>query len=200
MYSVNVTALGKVCKACGTERKKKGIMYDPADFMPYCDNPYICNDEHPNSPKNLIARGTEMQLIPFEEAQEKFQVWLTLNHPDKEIAEKIKRMVKNPTTVRIGSPDLAQFIIETQNKFAFNSVADTIRYFIQLAMDNEGRFYKDYAEMVDEKKEKELEEEVNREIEEIANTAPVESVPEEPKEQQVTVPETEETDDEEWEF
>lgn len=186
------TALGKVCAACGIERKKKGILYHPVDFMPYCNNPYICNDDHPNSPKNLIQRGEELTLISLEEAQENFQKWLALNHPDKEIAEKIQRMVKNPTTVRIGSPELAQFVIETQNKFAFSSVADTIRYFIQLAMENEGRYYKDYAEKEDEQKEIEKEIEVQKEIETIVNT-PV-------QESKEDIQEESEELEEEWSF
>lgn len=197
----NVTALGKICAACHTERKKKGIMYDLTDFMPYCENPYICNDEHPNSPKNLIKRGAELELVSFEEAQEKFQVWLSLNHPDPEIAGKIKRMVKNPTTVRIGSPDLAQFVIETQNKFAFSSVADTIRYFIQLAKDNEGKYYQDYAKAAEEKAEVEKEIETQAEIDNLVNVSPVistEQVLEEPVKEKEPVAVV--SDDDEWEF
>lgn len=134
-------ALGKVCSACGKERKKKGILYHPETFMPFCDNPYVCNNDHPNSPVNLIKRGDELKLIPLEEAELKFNQHIVLNQPDKEIAEKIRKMVKNPTTVRIGDPRTAEFILELQKQYAFGSVAETIRYCIELVRENEGTFY-----------------------------------------------------------
>jgi hypothetical protein len=149
-------ALGKVCAACGKERKKKGIMYDPETFMPYCDNPYVCNDKHPNSPVNLIARGGELKLIALEEAELKFNQYVVMNQPDKEIAEKIRKMVKNPTTVRIGDPRTAEFILELQKKFAFGSVAEAIRYCIETVRENEDTFYKDYVKA---EQEKDIEEE-----------------------------------------
>jgi hypothetical protein len=163
-------ALGKVCAACGKERKKKGILYDPTTFMPYCDNPWVCNDEHPNSPKNLIARGGELELIALEEAELKFNQYVITNQPDKEIADKIRKMVKNPTTVRIGDPRTAEFILEVQKKFAFNSVAEAIRYCIETVRENEGQFYKDYVTAEQAKKQHEENQAVKEEFKQAYNS------------------------------
>jgi hypothetical protein len=159
-------ALGKVCAACGKERKKKGIMYDPETFMPYCDNPYVCNDKHPNSPVNLIARGGELKLIALEEAELKFNQYVVMNQPDKEIAEKIRKMVKNPTTVRIGDPRTAEFILELQKKFAFGSVAEAIRYCIETVRENEDTFYKDYVSAQEQQEKMAQDKLIKKEFEE----------------------------------
>lgn len=161
------TALGRICAACGTERKKKGILYDPTNFMPYCENPYVCNEEHPNSPKNLIARGSELGLIPFDEAQEKFKAWLMLNQPDPDRAERIRRMVTQPMTIRIASPDMAIFILDLQQEYQFATVSDTIRYCIQAMQDSKGRYYADHARIADDKREVERVERTTKEVEQV---------------------------------
>lgn len=155
MAITRAVALGKTCSACGKERKKKGILYHPETFMPFCDNPWVCNDEHPNSPKNLIARGGELELIQLEEAELKFNQQVVLNQPDPEIAQKIRKMVKNPTTVRIGDPRTAEFILELQKKFGFGSVAEAIRYCIETVRENEDTFYKDLVSAEQRKAEHE---------------------------------------------
>ena len=166
------TALGRVCAACGVERKKKNIAYDPTDFMPYCDNPYICNEEHPNSPKNLIARGAELKLLSYEEAQAKFADWMATKLPDKELAEKIRRMVMHPISVRIGDPGLAQFILEFQKEFQMDSVSDTIRYCVQKMREARHGYYIDHAKLAQEKAEAERMERVQQEVEEAVNSKP----------------------------
>lgn len=166
------TALGRVCTACGVERKKKNIAYNPTDFMPYCDNPYICNENHPNSPKNLIARGAELKLLSYEEAQAKFADWVAMNHSDKEIAEKIRRMVMYPISVRIGDPGLARFILEFQQEFQMDSVSDTIRYCVQKMREARHGYYTDHAKLSQEKAEVERMEQVKQEVEKAVNSRP----------------------------
>lgn len=166
------TALGRVCNACGVERRKKNIAYDPTNFMPYCDNPYICNEDHPNSPKNLIARGAELQLLSYEEAQAKFADWVAMSHPDREIAEKIRRMVMYPISVRIGDPGLAQFILEFQQEFQMDSISDTIRYCVQRMREARHGFYTDHKQLAQEKAEAERMEQVQQEVEEAVNSRP----------------------------
>lgn len=167
MAITRAVALGKTCSACGKERKKKGILYHPETFMPFCDNPWVCNDDHPNSPKNLIARGGELELIQLEEAELKFNQQVVLNQPDPEIATKIRKMVKNPTTVRIGDPRTAEFILELQKKFAFGSVAEAIRYCIETVRENEDTFYKDYVKAEQEKEADEQEQDIVAELEKV---------------------------------
>lgn len=201
MAITRAVALGKTCSACGKERKKKGVLYHPETFMPFCDNPWVCNDEHPNSPKNLIARGVELELIHLEEAELKFNQQVVLNQPDPEIAQKIRKMVKNPTTVRIGDPRTAEFILELQKKFGFGSVAEAIRYCIETVRENEDTFYKDLVKAEQQKENEdfvaELEaipEEVKAEEVEEVNQEAAEKAAKELEEQE---PEKEE---EEWEF
>lgn len=167
--SGTIAALGKVCTACNTDRKKKSILYHPDTLMPYCEHPYICNEEHPNSPKNLITRGTEIQLIPFEEAQEKFTNWLLMNQPDKEKAEAIRRMVTMPTTIRIGSPDLARFILDLKEELQFSSISDTIRYCVQQMKEAEHAYYHKYQEL---EEKQEVEKRVEEAIKEIEQPTP----------------------------
>jgi Arc/MetJ-type ribon-helix-helix transcriptional regulator len=159
------TALGKVCNACGVERKKTKVLYDPDQFMPYCEHPYICNDEHPNSPKNMIARGEELKLLELADATEKFHQWLALNHPDKEKAARIRRMVTQPITIRIGSPEMAQFVLDLQDEFSFSSVSDTIRYCIQAMKESRHGFYSEHKKLADVKQEVARVEEVKKEVE-----------------------------------
>lgn len=158
------TALGRVCAACGTERKRKGIMYDPTTLFPYCENPYVCNENHPNAPANLIARGSELKLVSFAEAEELFKKHLEMNQPTGERAEKIRRMVTQPITLRIGSPELAIFILDLQDEYQFSSVSDTIRYCIQMMKDSKGRFYKDHADLAEAKAEEKRIEQAEHEV------------------------------------
>lgn len=145
-------ALGKVCTACGAERKKKGmILYRSTDFMPFCQDFYFCNDDHPNSPKNVLANQGLTELIPFEQAQEAFKGWLDVHHSDPAQVKKIRQMVERPITLRIGSPELAQFLLDIQSEFNMSSLSDAIRYCIQSVKGNRGQFYTDHKVLKEEK-------------------------------------------------
>jgi hypothetical protein len=133
--------LGKTCVACGQERRKKDmIAYSSETFEPYCHTPYICNDEHPNSPKNLIKNQMETKLLSYDEAREAYNVWIEKTQDNPERHKKIRRMVENPMTIRIGDADLAKFILDLQDDMEFHSISDTIKYCIQNTMDQKGNF------------------------------------------------------------
>lgn len=145
-------ALGKVCTACGTERKKKGaILYRTTDFMPFCNSPYFCNDDHPHSPKNTHLAGVEGReidtLVDFETASGLYSQWLDRHHSDPSKIQKVKNMITRPISIRIASPELAMFILELQDEFNIGSVSDTIRYCVQQMKEAKGTFYHDQKEL-----------------------------------------------------
>jgi hypothetical protein len=185
-----MSQLGKVCNACGRERSKtKALVYDPETLMPYCEFPHICNTNHPNSVPNLLKRGAELVMINQTEAQRLFKEHLikTIGNTDK--IAKIRNMVDKPMTIRIGSPDLAIFLIELQEQYHFSSLSDTIRYCIQVMKENQGEYYSDYKKM------EETREEVKQEkalVESIEDSKPLEEKPKE----EVKEPEQEEV----WDF
>lgn len=172
--------LGKTCMACGQERRKKDmIAYHPETFEPYCHTPYICNEEHPNATKKIRERilsgqEDELVLLPYDEAREKYTLFIEKTHSNPERIKKIRRMVENPMTIRIGDADLAKFILNLQEEMEFSSISDTIKYCIQNTMDQKGQFVT-------------RKEQVEKKITEEQNIAEVEATPipepvEEPKE------------------
>lgn len=168
--------LNKVCTACGVERRRKGIAYHPETFMPYCENPYLCNEKHPNSAINLAKRAVELgspekaqiKLLTFEEAKEKLGEWIANTYEDAKKVERIRRMVIQPVSVRIGTPELAEFILNLKEDMGFSSVSDAIRYCIERMQESIGRHVQQYKEKREEIK---TEQEVQKALE---NPAPVE--------------------------
>jgi hypothetical protein len=153
-----MSQLGKICSACGRERSKtKSILFDPKTLQPYCESPYICNTEHPNSIPNLLDRGAELKLIPLSEAQKLFKEHLIKTVGDPTKIARIRSMVDKLMTIRIGDPGLATFILELQSAYKLSSVSDAIRYCIQTMKDNQGQFYSD-LKVIEEKKEEEQKE------------------------------------------
>lgn len=185
-------ALGKVCAGCGVERKKKGmILYRTTDFMPFCRDFYFCNDEHPNSPKNVLANQGLTELISFEEAQESFRKWLDVNHADPVKVKKIRQMVDRPITIRIGSPELAETLLSIQDEFNMSSLSDAMRYCIQSVRENRGHYYSDHKVLKEEKQQEEN-------YQKAAVIEPVKEVTEEIKETEKPQPVTLPASD--WEF
>lgn len=148
--------LGKTCIACGQERKKKDmIAYDPATFEPLCVSPYFCNEEHPNSPKNILKNGKVTELLSYDEAREAYNAYIDATHSDPEKVKKIRRMVEHPMTIRIGSPDLAEFILDLQEDMNFSSISDTVRFCIQRMQEEKGGFHQKVKTIQKEKQESE---------------------------------------------
>lgn len=133
-------SLGKVCAACGKERKSKALRYDTTDFNPYCENPYICNEDHPNSVKNLIAKQRETKLIDHDEAVEAYRKHLSAVYEDSDIVQKIHRMLTSPVTVRVQKPEMAKFLVEFQKEHNIDSLSEAIRHCVEVMMENKGVF------------------------------------------------------------
>jgi hypothetical protein len=158
-------ALGSSCAACGAGRKAKNLRYDPATFLPYCDAPHICNEEHPNSHLNLIKRQAVAELVTSEEIKEAYQKHLLESYTNSDAAGKIHRLMLKPTTIRIMDPDMAEYLVNLQEEKHFESLAETIRYCIQIMKENQGTFYKEHEAKVIEHKKVEKAAEVVKELE-----------------------------------
>lgn len=122
------------CTACGAERKKKGIAYHPFTFDPYCSNPYICNEKHPNSPQELIKRGEQLDLIDSDNVAQKYAEFLSLTHSPQH-AERIRKMISQPITVRISQSSVAGALVQMQESLGLSNISETIRHCIQIAID-----------------------------------------------------------------
>lgn len=163
-------ALGSSCAACGAGRKAKNLRYDPQTFLPYCDAPHICNEKHPNSPLNLIQRQAVADLVTSEEIKEAYQQHLIENYTDSDAAGKIHRLMLKPTTIRIMDPEMAEYLVSLQEDRNLESLAATIRYCIQIMMENNGVFIKEHKELAKEAKKVEQAAEAVKELEEDAPT------------------------------
>lgn len=142
--------LEKFCAACGKERKRRSFLYDPQTMKAFCANPYICNDDHPNSPQNLILNQNQAVLVDYDTANEGHKK-LLLESFDSAIVDKIKRIMQSPITLRIPDPAMAQFIVESQEELGTGDTSNTIRYFIQIAMENRGIYLKEHKVLAAEK-------------------------------------------------
>lgn len=157
--------LPKTCAACGKERKSKALKYDPKTFEPYCDNPYICNDKHPNSTPNIIERRGEAPLITADEANEAYKAHLLDVYEDKSVVEQIQRMLTSPTTVRILEPAMAKFLIDFAQERSYTSQSEALRECVRIVMENKGQFINEYREAVVEQKKEDVAADVVSEIE-----------------------------------
>jgi hypothetical protein len=166
--------LGKTCTACGKERKGKALRYDPITFDPYCENAYICNDQHPNSPKNLIERQAEFVLVGAEEANEAYKAHLLDVYEDKSVVEQIQKMLTHPITIRILTPAMAKFLIDYAHENETASQSDAIRNCVQTVMDNKNQFVNEHRELEKEDKKKKtakaVAEEVSKPAEKVKKT------------------------------
>jgi hypothetical protein len=145
----NTQALGKECSACGAVRKNWNLIYDPQTLRAYCQNPYSCNEAHPNSPVNLIRNQKEALLVSLEEANKVHKAQLMAQF-DAGIVDRIKSMTTKPQTFRIQDPDQAKFIIELQEKMGFESTAEVYRYVIEMMMESKGLYYSDKKKLAKE--------------------------------------------------
>ena len=120
--------LGVQCVACQARRKHKGLRYHPETFEPYCENPYLCNEQHPNSPVNLISRKTQVHLYTYEEAQSKYVAEAIFEKSDK-----LKRLLNQPVTFRITSAEMAEFLVD-ESEATGQSISEIVRGYIQSMM------------------------------------------------------------------
>jgi len=126
--------LGTQCVACGTRRKHKNLVYDAEHFQAYCENAYLCNQEHPNSPIKLIKRQTVVDMISYEQARADFKATIVV-----EVADKVKRILTYPLSIRIHDPDMANFLVK-HAEITEQNVSDLVRGFIQTMMERYDNF------------------------------------------------------------
>jgi Arc/MetJ-type ribon-helix-helix transcriptional regulator len=158
--------LGKSCTACGVTRNKKSILYDPNTLLPYCESPWICpSEEHVNSPKNIILRGGDIKLIGLEQAQKAYREILIDTVQDSDQVKKIRSMVERPISIRIGSPDMAQFLVALQDEQNFSSISDAVRYCVQMVMNHNEEYFNQYKEMQTQIQKERYDQEVAKELE-----------------------------------
>lgn len=140
------SVLGTTCAACGAHRRRKTILYDPRTLEAYCHTPYICNEEHPNSTKNLLQRGSELELVTYEDAQQLLKAALEANLSVGTEADQVRRMVLAPTSIRISDPDLAKFLLDLKKEEGLSSISDAIRYCVWQVMKERERVEKGIEE------------------------------------------------------
>ncbi len=114
--------LKKVCHACQTPRKKNKLSYT-ADLIAFCNASHECNDQHPNSPLNLVKHGKITQLTPHDEALK--QLTLTTTHTTMKLLE--------PITFRLATIEQAQHI-EERCKNLNVTTSEYIRILIESAI------------------------------------------------------------------
>lgn len=128
--------LAKACSVCGKERKPKALLYD-SGFSAFCANPYICSQEHPNSPKNILERNSLEPMYTFEQALDRYRHSLAEQFMDKGLAKRVHRLISSPTTIRIQEPEIAKFLVKFQQEHALPSISDAIRRCIELVKEGQ---------------------------------------------------------------
>lgn len=118
------------CSACGRELTKKDVLYTE-DRRPFCRNPFECNDEHPNSVKNIIERQGTVQMYSEEELERDILENLEISD---EMKERITKLATKPQSIRLSRVDIAYYLLRLQETKGFSSLSEAIRYCINLAM------------------------------------------------------------------
>lgn len=118
------------CSACGRELTKKDVLYTE-DRRPFCRNPFDCNDEHPNSAKNIIERQGTVQMYTEEELERGILESLEISD---EMKERIVKLAVKPQSIRLSRVDIAYYLLRLQEKKDISSLSEAIRYCIRLAM------------------------------------------------------------------
>jgi hypothetical protein len=117
------------CTACGKDLVKKDTLYTK-DRMPYCNNTLTCNDDHPNSVKNILARQGAEQM--FTEDELEHNIFEDLNVTD-EMKERIMKIATKPQSIRLSKVDISYYLIQLQDHHNLASLSEAIRYCVHLA-------------------------------------------------------------------
>lgn len=156
--------LGSVCAACGAVRKIRNLRYDLEDFMPYCHSAYICNEHHVNSERNLLLRKAVKPLVEYDEAKAAYEDYLLNAYEDQAEAERLKRLMLRPTTIRVMDQEMAKFLIRLQDERGLG-ISEAVRYCIESMMERESENSKQVKKYVETKKKQEQAAEVVKELE-----------------------------------
>jgi hypothetical protein len=118
------------CVACEKELTKKDLLYTD-DKQAYCVNPFTCNDEHPNSVKNILKRGSAVKLYNESELEENLFDKLDVSD---EMKERITKAVSKPQSIRLSKVPIAHYILAKQEEEGLASISEAIRYCVEIAM------------------------------------------------------------------
>lgn len=121
------------CHACSRELSRKEVLYTK-DRLPYCNNPMVCNDDHPNSVKNILARGGAAQMFTEDELES--NIFETLN-VSAEMKDRIMKIATKPQSIRLSKVDIAYYLIMLQDKHDMSSLSEAIRHCVHVAMNVE---------------------------------------------------------------
>lgn len=117
------------CVACGKERVMKELLYT-ADKELVCINPFQCNENHPNSVKNILKRGDAVKLYTAAELEDNIYEQLNI---DDETKAHIERLLK-PQSIRLSKVAIAHYLIELQKYRGLASISEAIRYCVSYTM------------------------------------------------------------------
>ena len=118
------------CTACSKDIMKKDVLFT-GERLPYCANPMTCSEEHPNSVKNIVERLGAVEM--FTEDQLEHNAFENLD-VSPEMKERILKVSSKPQSIRLSRIDQAQYILKLQEVKGFSSIAESVRYCIDLAM------------------------------------------------------------------
>jgi hypothetical protein len=118
------------CYACQTELTKRETLYTE-DKLPCCINPYTCNEEHPNSIKNVLARQGAVRLLTEDELES--VTFRSLDVSD-EMKERIMKVATKPQSIRLSKLEIAHYLIELQEAKQFSSLSECIRFCVSTTM------------------------------------------------------------------
>lgn len=118
------------CTACNKELMKKEPLYTE-ERLPYCPNPFSCNENHPNSPKNIIERLGAVKMFSEDELEQ--NIFETLD-VSKEMKERIMKVATKPQSIRLSKVDVAYYVLKLQEEKELSSISEAVRYCIEIAM------------------------------------------------------------------
>lgn len=118
------------CLACNKDLNKKEVVYTEHK-QPYCINPFTCNENHPNSPENIVSRGGAVKLYSAEELETNLFERIQLTN---EMKDRIIKMATKPQSIRLSKYDIAYHLIRLQETKNLASISEAVRYCVHLAM------------------------------------------------------------------
>jgi hypothetical protein len=118
------------CVACEKELTKKDLLYTE-DKQAYCVNPFTCSENHPNSVKNILARGAAVKLYNEVELEENTFDKLEVSD---EMKDRITKAVTKPQSIRLSKVPIAHYLLAKQEEEGLGSISEAVRYCIEIAM------------------------------------------------------------------
>jgi hypothetical protein len=106
---------------------KKETVYT-IEGLPYCNNPYSCGEDHPNSTKNILERGKDVKMYTEKELEVRRYEMLDLTDEQR---EQIERIVTKPMTVRINQVELAYYLLQVREQYGVGSLSEAVRLCVQ---------------------------------------------------------------------